>query len=178
MTQQIHVYTALVQNTDDFVGALAYSIYKQTKVEWVIAHKAEHGGAPPSPAEVAMFHAQNVLPVQLQGYRDRASALAAQFLAVATEEQVDQLTADTMHSALAEKFELTHQGITTEIASLKTEIGSLRNELASKRTFTGLMSEVGVALLVNVLTILVIGLIAFGNAKADWFSNLFTGIFK
>jgi len=80
-----HVYDQLLKGPNDFIGALAYSLYKQTKVEWLLNLQASNGGQDPTLVESKMFHDFNVLPAQLQGYKDRATALAATFLNVATQ---------------------------------------------------------------------------------------------
>lgn len=154
----VHVYDQLVTGPNDFIGALAYSLYKQTKVEWIINLKAANGGLEPTAAESMMFHDFNVLPAQLQGYKDRATALAATFLSVATQQRLDELSGDTLQSALANKFDATHQAVATEL-------GSYRRELAAKRGIYGWMAEVGAALLTNFLTIVLVALIAYGYGK-------------
>ncbi|SFX47504.1 hypothetical protein SAMN03097694_2375 [Janthinobacterium lividum] len=154
----MYVYDQLVTGPNDFIGALAYSLYKQTKVEWIINLKAANGGLEPTAAESMMFHDFNVLPAQLQGYKDRAAALAATFLNVATQERLDDLSADTLQSALATKFDSTHQAVATELASFSAE-------LASRRGIYGWMAEVGAALITNFLTIILVALIAYGYGK-------------
>lgn len=154
----VHIYDQLVTGPNDFIGALAYSLYKQTKVEWVVNLKAANGGLEPTAAESVMFHDFNVLPAQLQGYKDRATALAANFLSVATQQRLDELSGDTLQSALASKFDATHQAVATELASY-------RRELAAKRGIYGWMAEVGAALVTNFLTIVLVALIAYGYGK-------------
>ncbi|MFM2088897.1 MAG: hypothetical protein RLZZ237_3766 [Pseudomonadota bacterium] len=155
-----HVYDQLVKGPNDFIGALAYSLYKQTKVEWIINLQAENGGLDPTVAECRMFHDLNVLPAQLQGYKDRATALAATFLNVATQARLDELSADTVQSALAAKFDATHQAVTVELISY-------RSELAAKRGIYGWLAEVGAALITNFLTIILVALIAYGYGKLN-----------
>ena len=156
----VHVYDQLVTGPNDFIGALAYSLYKQTKVEWIVNLKATNGGLEPTAAESMMFHDFNVLPAQLQGYKDRATALAATFLSVATQQRLDELSSDTVQSALASTFDATHQAVAAEMASY-------RRELAAKRGIYGWMSEVGAALITNFLTIILVALIAYGYGKLN-----------
>lgn len=89
-----HVYDQLVTGPNDFIGALAYSLYKQTKVEWLVNLQAANGGLDPTLAESKMFHDFNILPAQLQGYKDRVTALAATFLNVATQALPSTLQTD------------------------------------------------------------------------------------
>ncbi|MBB5367619.1 MULTISPECIES: hypothetical protein [unclassified Janthinobacterium] len=156
----LHVYDQLVSGPNDFIGALAYSLYKQTKVEWIIHLKAANGGVEPTSFEIQMFHDFNVLPAQLQGYKDRATALTVTFLSVATKERLDQLSTDTVQSALAAKFDATHQAVTVELISY-------RRELAAKRGIYGWLAEVGAALITNFLTIILVALIAYGYGKLN-----------
>ena len=155
-----HVYDQLVKGPNDFIGALAYSLYKQTKVKWLLNLQASNGGQDPTLVESKMFHDFNVLPAQLQGYKDRATALAATFLNVATQARLDELSADTVQSALADKFDTTHQVVAAELVSY-------RRELAAKRGIYGWMAEVGAALITNFLTIILVALIAYGYGKLN-----------
>lgn len=155
-----HVYDQLVTGPNDFIGALAYSLYKQTKVEWLVNLQAANGGLDPTLAESKMFHDFNILPAQLQGYKDRATALAATFLNVATQARLDELSADTVQSALAAKFDATHQAVTVELISY-------RRELAARRGVHGWLAEVGAALITNFLTIILVALIAYGYGKLN-----------
>lgn len=172
------VYSSLVRNSDDFVGALAYSIYKQTKVEWITAFKNTHAEIEPTASDLAIFHSAQMLPIQLQGYRDRAQALAGQFLAVALEDKLDELAQETMNSALAEKFELTHQGTVTEIVSLRSAMDSLRSEVIATKGLRGWTADIGAALLVNIITIIIVGLIALGASKSDSVNRFFENLVK
>jgi hypothetical protein len=153
-----HVYDELVTGPDDFIGALAYSLYKQSKVEWIVKLKAGNGGIDPTPAESAMFHSINILPANLQGFKDRALVLASSFLTVATHQRLDELSADTVQSALAAKFDSTQQAVSTDLASLRTE-------LQLKRGVQGWLSEVGAALITNFLTIFLVALVAYAWGK-------------
>lgn len=137
-----NVYSALVSGTDDFVGAIAYSLYKQTKFEWLEAIKVRNGGQDPTPAELDMFHETNMLPLQLQGYRDRAITLTNRFLKTATQGQVIELTIETQQSALALKFDETHHAVATALAALQ-------KELASRRTWKDWCADVAAALIIN-----------------------------
>ncbi|CDG82166.1 hypothetical protein GJA_1514 [Janthinobacterium agaricidamnosum NBRC 102515 = DSM 9628] len=134
---------------------MAYSLYKQTKVDWLTAHKAHHSGADPSPEQEKIFYAQNVLPVALQGYRDRAEMLAASFLETAIRAKINELALDISQSTLSTKFDLTHQGVATELKSL-------RQQIEAKRGVLGWLADAGASFLVNVLVIVFIGLIAIG----------------
>ena len=36
-----HIYRTLVHDTNDVIGAVAYSLYKQHKLEWVLQYKSQ-----------------------------------------------------------------------------------------------------------------------------------------
>lgn len=50
------IYNELVDGPQDFVGLVAYSVYKQDKIKYVKRFEAEHNRAP-TPEELQEFHA-------------------------------------------------------------------------------------------------------------------------
>jgi hypothetical protein len=80
-----HVYDQLVKGPNDFIGALAYSLYKQTKVEWIINLQAENGGLDPTVAECRMFHDRSELAAKRGIYgwlAEVGAALITNFLTI------------------------------------------------------------------------------------------------
>jgi hypothetical protein len=70
------VFTNLVQEDGDIVGLVAYSIYKQNKVDWLQAFQKAIGRAP-SDAELASYIIGESTPRRLATYRHLAGATLA-----------------------------------------------------------------------------------------------------
>lgn len=74
-----HIYKALVADDNDIVGKLAYSQYKQQKIEYILSFKEKHGDHPQD-ADLEAFHDISNNASVLEGYRNQAAQLAADFL--------------------------------------------------------------------------------------------------
>lgn len=78
------IYRELVENEDDFVGAIAYSLYKRHKIEY-INQCVEVTGEPPTDEQLAEFYRTSCSPTSLDGYRHKADMLLSNLLHFATE---------------------------------------------------------------------------------------------
>ena len=72
------VYRELVENDDDFLGLLAYSLYKRHKIEWLRSHPDENHEA---------FKRVACTPQQVRMYHDQATQMARNMI----NESLDQL---------------------------------------------------------------------------------------
>ena len=145
------IYETLTADPNDLVGALAYISYKQQKVEFC---KATSGGSP-SREEIERFHAIASLDTSIAAYRSQAEAMAQAFL----NESLDDLA----HRAEAEtRQDVLYRYIATVNADLQSQLTTINQALAAKRTWLGWLRDVGGNLIVNVVTILVIGALVLG----------------
>ncbi|OFX56669.1 MAG: hypothetical protein A2046_08055 [Bacteroidetes bacterium GWA2_30_7] len=69
------VYEKLVHDDKDFVGMLAYSIYKKQKQEFILKYRSEHMGNRPDTNELKRFHELASASTQLLMYRNQATEL-------------------------------------------------------------------------------------------------------
>jgi hypothetical protein len=69
-----HIYSVLVENEQDTLGIIAYSLYKRQKIEFIQAFK-EKNGREPRDENLAPFHDVSNSPSQIEGYRNQASQL-------------------------------------------------------------------------------------------------------
>jgi hypothetical protein len=163
-----HIFAELVHGSDDIVGAVAYGLYKQTKVAWLTDYAASHGGITPSAEHEALFHSQNALPFQLQGFRDRAAIVTSAFLKEALDDRVSRVVPELTQSVLVEQFRQTHREVATELQAL----GAIIN---ARRGIGGWLAEAGASFLVNVLVIVFIGVIVVGYQNSalvtSWFER-------
>ncbi len=75
------VFSKLVASDDDFLGLIAYSLYKRHKIEWIRLHPDQ---------STLTFKQIACTPLQLGMYRDQAEQFAKNFI----EESLDQLGAE------------------------------------------------------------------------------------
>lgn len=140
------IYEKLTADPNDLVGALAYIIYKQQKVEFC---KTTSSGSP-SREEIERFHAIASLDASIAAYRSQAEAMAQSFLNAGLDDLVQRTEAETREDVL-------YRHITTVNAGLQSQFASVNKILSAKRTWLGWLRDVGGNLVVNVVTILVIG---------------------
>ncbi|MFK5666341.1 hypothetical protein ACI2OW_10630 [Pseudomonas shirazica] len=74
-----HIYSVLVENEQDTLGIIAYSLYKRQKIEFIQAFKIKHDREPKD-EDLAPFHDVSNSPSQIESYRNQASQLAQGFL--------------------------------------------------------------------------------------------------
>lgn len=70
-----NTYKLFVSKPDDLVGLVAYSLYKQQKIDFLQRHRDENKGAPPAQDIVDIFCSTFRDPNQVGMLRDRAEAL-------------------------------------------------------------------------------------------------------
>lgn len=146
------IYEKLTADPNDLVGALAYITYKQQKVEFC---KTTSGGNPSREGEVERFHAIATLDASIAAYRSQAEAMAQAFLNEGLDDLVQRTEAETRQDVL-------YQYIGTINSGLQSQLTTLNEALAAKRTLLGWLRDVGGNLIVNVVTILVIGALVLG----------------
>jgi len=81
------VYKELVESESDIVGAIAYSIYKARKIEYIREFESDNGRNP-SDSELREFRRTANLPGQLDDYRDKAERYLDQFCEAVLAERV------------------------------------------------------------------------------------------
>lgn len=91
--------------------------------------------------------------------------MAAEFLVIATQDRINEITTETQRGALAGRFETTHQALADAINSMQTE-------LARKRGVREWGTDVVTTLIVNILAIVVVGAIAIGADRLGAFNSL------
>lgn len=92
------IFDKLVLDNDDFVGMVAYSIYKQQKIEWLNNFKKENGRTA-TDAELESFIQFSNLASQLESYRDQATNLIDTFLDVVLADKYEEMQEEIRHNA-------------------------------------------------------------------------------
>ncbi len=73
------IFNALVDDEDDILGQLAYSVYKRQKIEYIQAFR-DRNDVEPEDSDLIAFHDISNSSSQLEAYRIQATRLAADFL--------------------------------------------------------------------------------------------------
>lgn len=85
-----HIHSTLIGASDDILGRIAYSFYKQQKVEFLHAFRTEHGRAP-SDAELQVFYVTANSPASISSYLTNAEALSRDFVSAVLAEDLKEL---------------------------------------------------------------------------------------
>lgn len=84
------IYSELVQDDDDILGIIAYSIYKRQKIEFIENFK-EQNKVPPTDKDLKSFNQLSNSQSQLQSYKLQAIDLSERFLEVALEAKAEEI---------------------------------------------------------------------------------------
>jgi len=175
------VYAKLVESADDALGALAYALYKQRKIDYITQYTSDKGHAPSS-ADLEEFRRFSNLQETLQMYREQANLLLQGFMRDAMTDQLEcekdkllesQVSArlDQSEKQVLTKFEQLDTAVTSKLdqssVSVRAEIEKLLQARQSDSGWRGLAKATGVNFLVNVLTVVVVGLAVLGLGAMD-----------
>lgn len=130
-----YIYKTLVTGPGDMVGALAYALYKEEKIQFIAEFEKAHHREP-TDAELACFHQTSNLPARLASYQDRAQGLLEDFMdeVLATEliEQQRAIKDDAVvqainrkHSFLRGVWQNLIAGAVTTVFTLGVTLGAL-----------------------------------------------------
>lgn len=107
------IYRELVESEDDLIGAIAYSLYKRHKIEYIQQCEQETGDMPTS-EQMAEFHRISSSQTSLDHYRHQADMLLSNLLNFATENIVSEMQ--------RQQKEVIYQELQTLLAPIQTEI--------------------------------------------------------
>lgn len=91
------IYSELVKDSNDVIGMLAYSIYKQHKIEFIEDFKKKKGSAP-SDADIESFIMSSVTASQLEKYRESASTILSEIVADNVQRELSNIDIDFQKS--------------------------------------------------------------------------------
>lgn len=94
-------YSTLVEDPNDLVGLIAYSLYKRDKLDFIERHKANNGRAP-TPDELQVLYQLVNTPGQIDALRTRSATLLEQVTEVVLEDAVQQIEQDYQAKLTAE----------------------------------------------------------------------------
>jgi hypothetical protein len=145
------IYQKLTADPNDAIGCFAYIIYKQQKVEFC----RSFGGRELTREELSNFHTVAALDTSIQVYRARGEAMMRTVLNAGLDELVDSTESATRQHVLYRKIESGN-------VALEEKLASISDALRMKRTLVGWLRDVSGNLLVNLVSIFVLGALLLG----------------
>ena len=146
------VYKELVKDENDLTGAIAYSLYKRQKIEY-INQCTEETGKPPTDEQLAEFHRISSSTTSLEGYRLKADMLMSGLLQFATESIIDDLQ---------------NQNKEVIYKELQTLLSPIETEIAKKKSFKAMALEAMISVFGTIIVIILVGFLLKGY---QWISS-------
>ncbi|EGR2469220.1 hypothetical protein DYB17_01445 [Vibrio cholerae] len=141
----------IVEHDHDFVGHVAYSLYKNQKVQWIKHYKEQHGDFPDPDTINKCFTSYYSKPEQVNKFREDAEVLLNEYISYSFYEELNQhkqaLNESELLKAMNAKFEQTDTLIKR-----------------SKKKFWVCVGE-------NTVATLVASIIVIGISFLLWFTN-------
>ncbi len=94
-------YSTLVEDPNDLVGLIAYSLYKRDKLDFIERHKAT-AGCVPTPDELQVLYQLVNTPGQIEALRTRSATLLEQVTEVVLEDAFQKMEQDYQVKLIAE----------------------------------------------------------------------------
>lgn len=102
------IFKKIVEDDDDFIGMVAYTLYKRQKVEWIEKFQVDHQRRPTDDEIESGFARFSNLPSQLENYREQAVQTLDMFLDQAlyakVEEAKEAIRNDAIVKAVGKSF--------------------------------------------------------------------------
>jgi len=145
------VYQRLTADPSDAIGVFAYIIYKQQKIEFC----KSFGGRELTAEELDSFNAIASLDASISVYRARGETLMRFFVSAGLDELVDSVEASARQGVLYRKIESGN-------VDLQEKLAGMSETLRAKRTIIGWVRDVSGNLIVNLVSIFVLGALLLG----------------
>ncbi|EKU38130.1 MULTISPECIES: hypothetical protein [Acinetobacter] len=153
------IYERLVADENDLIGAIAYILYKQHKIEFIKKIEAEYSTSP-TPDQWLEFHRTTCLESNIINYQKRAEDLVSQFLKNMLSEHVEHLEAQA-DQRMAARVELITGSLREKIAELENSINGnhilVQAEITNKKSILNRLGEAFLNILYGLAIIAIIG---------------------
>lgn len=83
-----NIFDDIINDDNDFVGKVAYSIYKQEKVAWVKHYENEHGKFPSKEDIQTFFHSPMSRKESIERFRNEAESVVNTFVTLTLSEEL------------------------------------------------------------------------------------------
>jgi methyl-accepting chemotaxis protein len=141
----------LTADPSDAIGVFAYIIYKQQKIEFC----KSFGGRELTKEELDSFNVIASLDTSIAVYRARGETLMRFFINAGLDELVESIEANTRKGVLYRRIESSN-------VALQEKLAAISETLRAKRTIIGWVRDVSGNLIVNLVSIFVLGALLLG----------------
>lgn len=83
-----NIFNSMIEDDHDFVGKVAYSLYKQEKVAWVKHYHTQHQSYPTDEELQKYFHSQVTRPESIKRFRNEAELAVNNFINITLSEEL------------------------------------------------------------------------------------------
>lgn len=125
-------FNKLVENDADFIGMVAYTIYKKDKLDWIEQFKVRNPGSQPTYADIsAGFNVASDSPAKIAAYRSMAETKLNEFMdntlaeeisdyrtSILQEETIKRL--DKLNTDTIQKIDTLHVDTIAKVDTVKT----------------------------------------------------------
>lgn len=178
------VYQRLVTNESDLVGALAYVLYKQQKIQCIQTLELQRQNNGPSQentnlTDQDLLYINQILSTDeaIRSYQERAEMLLSSFLQKALEKDIERLEREQT-TQLSELLKGITGGLDSKLDLVKTSVESkfatINTEISEKKKWYIYLAEAFLSIIYSLFAIAIIGGILGGykfvsemNSKAE-----------
>lgn len=107
------VFRELVESPDDFLGLLAYSLYKRHKIEWIQTHPDD---------DHEDFKKVACTPQQLSMYRYQSEHMAKNFIDVSLEQLGEEMRNSILEGEVMSRLEELETTVTSRVSTLESSV--------------------------------------------------------
>jgi hypothetical protein len=87
-----YIYSTLVESEDDFIGKIAYTIYKEDKIKFIAELKKDNSEKEITEKDLIQFHQITSTEKSIYRYRLTAQSILQEFLNVSLREAIEDVT--------------------------------------------------------------------------------------
>jgi len=123
------VFDRLIQQEGDYIGMIAYGLYKKNKIEYINDYKLKNKGERPSNDDLLRFQENHCLDRQLKLYRESAENITADFFELLIEDEYKKINKER-ESIKSEKITLEKRD--SELKKKETEFKETEKLIKSR----------------------------------------------
>lgn len=148
------IYSILVHDETDLAGAIAYSMYKRHKIEWIEQTKIENNGHEPTKEQLADFHRLSLLPSSIESYQEKADRFLGGFLSISLENAIEQVKEHNKQEIYNE--------LTRLLKSTQDELQLVKTEVAKRKSYGQLAIDAIISVVGTIIVIILVGFLLQG----------------
>lgn len=114
-------FKKLVEDDADFIGMVAYTIYKKDKLDWIAQFKARNNGIEPTYADIsAGFNVASDSAAKIAAYRSMAETKLNEFMDNTLAEEISDYRTSILQEETIKKLDKLNTDTITKLDTVKT----------------------------------------------------------